>query len=70
MSFIQRELERLGRELVSGEEGPRHRQLFAAQLALSWAIDPTRFTSPADYLTAGRTVASAGCLGESHLRSS
>jgi hypothetical protein len=49
MSFIQRELDRINAALheprfVDGTE--EYRQLYAAQQALSWALDPEIFKAP------------------------
>ena len=65
MGFVQREMERLGRALEVGEADPRYPAMFAAQLALSWAIDPYGFTSPSDYFMPNTRADSGDCLAES-----
>jgi hypothetical protein len=49
MSFIQRELERIGSELTTSQSA-RYAELYAAQQALVWALEPTGFKSPYDML--------------------
>lgn len=47
MGFIERELDRISAAL--GEAGqPDYGQLYAAQQALSWALEPTGFKAPYD----------------------
>jgi hypothetical protein len=46
MSFIQRELDRLGAALRENPQGNDYDRLYAAQQALSWASDPSGFASP------------------------
>jgi hypothetical protein len=50
MSFIQRELARLGRALADAQ-GERAARLYAAQQALAWASEPTLVQAPYDFLT-------------------
>ncbi len=45
MGMIARELELLGRALRNHPNG-RYDELYAAQQALSWALDPQAFKSP------------------------
>ena len=45
MSFIQRELAKLSRLVLAS---PDAKEAYAAQQALSWALDPTAFKSPYD----------------------
>lgn len=53
MSFIQRELERIQSAL--GKPGDEHyEQLWAAQQALAWALEPTGFKSPFCAITGSR----------------
>jgi len=52
MGFIQRELERIS-EAVRARQAEHsatdeYRQLYAAQQALSWALDPDGFRAPCD----------------------
>ena len=46
MSFVARELERLSRALGEGAENPRYPEIYAAQQALSWALEPQGFAAP------------------------
>lgn len=46
MSFVQRELDRIGRALRGPLEGNQYDRLYAAQQALSWATDPAMFRPP------------------------
>ena len=46
MSFIQRELDRIGVALRETPQGNDYDLLYAAQQALSWATDPDGFASP------------------------
>lgn len=56
MGFVERELEKLGSALDNGVGDPSYPQMYAAQMALSYALDPTRFTSPSDYFSAGKAA--------------
>lgn len=60
MGFVERELHELGRALTVGEGDPRYPALFAAQLALSWALDPERFTPPTSYFRADTPAETKG----------
>lgn len=55
MSFIQRELDRIASALRSPQSADRYCQLYAAQQALSWALDPTGFATPSDTVAKGIT---------------
>jgi hypothetical protein len=44
--FIARELERLEKALGEPQTDERYCQLYAAQQALAWAVDPDGFASP------------------------
>lgn len=46
MSFIQRELDRIGEALRTDPDAADYDRLYAAQQALSWASDPQGFKSP------------------------
>ena len=59
MGMIARELELLGRALRSAPEG-RYQELYAAQQALSWALDPQAFKTPCETLSGIRRDAE-GC---------
>ena len=60
MSFIQREIDRL-RGAILTSEGDKRDQLYAAQQALSWALDPACFKTPYCLVT-GTPADSADCL--------
>lgn len=61
MSYIQRELDALGAALREG--GNNQAELYAAQQALSWALDPMGYKSPLSMLT-DIQADSIGCLAE------
>lgn len=46
MSFVQREIDRIHAELLTTKDEREYDRLYAAQQALSWALDPTSFRSP------------------------
>jgi len=46
MSFVQRELDRLGRALRAQQAPENYAKLYAAQQALAWAMEPDGFASP------------------------
>jgi hypothetical protein len=50
MTYIHREMERLGRELCADPRPEREAELYAAQQALAWVMDPQIATSPYDML--------------------
>lgn len=62
MSFIQREIDRL-REAILASEGDKRDQLYAAQQALSWALDPACFKTPYSLVTCtlGDSTSYQGC---------
>jgi hypothetical protein len=66
MSFIQRELDRIGSALTSAQSGNRYAELHAAQRALLWALEPTGFKPPYDMLAhaTGTQEGSEDCLAE------
>jgi hypothetical protein len=51
MSFIQRELDHLAVALREPRFAINYDRLYAAQQALSWALDPTGFKSPYALIT-------------------
>lgn len=66
MSFVQRELDRIGTALQQAQPNNRYAELYAAQQALLWAIEPTDFRSPCDMLVVTSTPqGSEGCQEES-----
>ena len=50
MSFVQRELNRIQKTLVSVINTPEYDRLYAAQQALSWALEPNGAKSPYDLI--------------------
>jgi hypothetical protein len=64
MSFIQRELDRIAVALREPRSAEEYVQLYAAQQALSWGLDPAMFKSPYNLIT-GIEVNSEDCLFES-----
>jgi hypothetical protein len=49
MSFIRREIDRIRESLVVG--GPRYEEMYAAQQALEWALEPMGFKAPSDMIS-------------------
>jgi hypothetical protein len=60
MGFVERELEKLNRALDDGVGNPRYPEIYAAQQALAWALDPEGFQSPSAFVTCSEAD-SAGC---------
>src|SRR3990167_7857601 len=56
MSFVQCELYRLAVELRQTEYGHRYNELYAAQQALAWALEPQGCASPYAMITGDRSV--------------
>lgn len=56
MSFVQREIDRIRSALLADPEGERYQELYAAQQALSWALEPNGFGSPIDVIMGTRVV--------------
>ncbi len=46
MSFVQRELDRITTALHKPSNDERYAELYAAQQALSWALEPIGFKAP------------------------
>ncbi len=46
MSFIQRDLDRIGNALRDNPDANDYDRLYVAQQALAWATDPEGFKSP------------------------
>ena len=66
MSFVQRELDRIGDALRQPQPNNRYAELYAAQQALIWATDPTNFKAPYDMLVVTSTPGGSGdCREES-----
>jgi ribonuclease HI len=60
MSFVSRELEKLSRALQSEPQGNHYAELYAAQQALSWAMEPQGFKAPL-VMIMGTQQGSEGC---------
>jgi len=63
MSFIQRELIRIEAALRQPQSGDRYVELYAAQQALAWVLEPGGFASPCTMIT-GTPEDSRDCLVE------
>lgn len=63
MGIIQREIDRIRQNLIDGTN--RHDELYAAQQALEWALDPNGIKSPYTMIT-GTQEGSEGCLARRH----
>jgi hypothetical protein len=48
ISFVQRELDRIHNALGDERTNPKYPELYAAQQALAWALDPRCARSPFD----------------------
>lgn len=73
MGFIERELERISeavRTRQADQSGTdEYRQLYAAQQALSWALEPDGFRAPFD-MVMGTPVKPADCSENKHRQQS
>ncbi len=67
MGFIQREIDRIRTSLMSGDG--RRDELYAAQQALEWALEPSGIQSPATMLL-GIPEDSADCSARPRPQSS
>ncbi len=65
MSFIQRELDQINAKLRENPDANDYDQLYAAQQALSWAMEPTGVASPLSMIR-GIPAGSEGCLADPH----
>jgi len=54
MGFVSRELDRIAVALQEPQPPERYGQLYAAQQALSFALDPEHFTGPLRVVLEGR----------------
>ena len=63
--FIERELERISAALREPRFADQYDQLYAAQQALSWALEPGGFKRPYDMVT-GTQADSADCSADPH----
>lgn len=66
MSFIQRELDRIAIALRRAPSPECYARLYAAQQALSWAIEPTGFKSPYEAITGDIREGTADCSADPH----
>jgi hypothetical protein len=64
--FIQRELDRIAGALRRAPSPECHQRLYAAQQALSWALEPNGFAAPYDVITADIQAGSEGYSGSPH----
>jgi hypothetical protein len=62
--FVERELARIGAALQRPQPPERYVELYAAQQALSWALDPENFATPLDTIRQGRVVAPSSTQGD------
>ena len=46
MSFVQRELEHIRTALLDSRDSSQRAELYAAQQALSWALEPSGYATP------------------------
>jgi hypothetical protein len=53
---VQRELDRIANALREPQPPKRYVELYAAQQALSWSIDPENFASPLVTIQEGRIM--------------
>jgi hypothetical protein len=63
MSFVQRELNRIQGALTLHPQ--RHAELYAAQQALAWALEPTGIKPPSDAIVMGTLEDSEDCSAHS-----
>lgn len=61
MSFVQRELDRIRAALLDEAQAEHYDELYTAQQALSWALDPEGAESPFTLLTRDRKPSSEDC---------
>jgi hypothetical protein len=54
VGFVLRELDRLATALLEPQPPNRYAELYAAQQALSWTLDPEHFASPLVTIQEGR----------------
>ena len=61
MGFVERELSKISDRLhgsCNNMDSDTWKKLWAAQQALTWALDPTNFQAPFDAITGEKTVPS------------
>lgn len=61
MRSIQRELDRIGEAIRHSNPVPRYDELYAAQQALMWVLDPETYKAPYDLLVSGTPEGSGDC---------
>jgi len=64
MSFVQRELDKIAVALREPRSAEQYAQLYAAQQALSWVLEPQGFKAPYDSVVS-TSEGSEGCPSES-----
>ena len=65
MSFIQREIDRLHKAVLATPDDDQRREvLYAAQQALSWALEPGGIMAPYEMIT-GTAAEPGGCSARS-----
>jgi hypothetical protein len=57
MRFVQKEVDRIGETIRQSNPVPRYDELYAAQQALMWALDPSIYKAPYDLLVVTGTPA-------------
>lgn len=67
MSFVQRELDKIAGALREPHLADKYEQLYAAQQALSWALNPSGFRAPYDEIM-GILAAPEDCPASIHPR--
>ena len=65
MSFIERELHQIERALREPQSDARYCQLYAAQQALAWALEPVGFAAPFATINAGKVTPLTGTQEDS-----
>lgn len=66
MSFIARELDRIREKLLELKSGEKYDQLYAAQQALAWALDPEAANSPYKTIMRGTQEGPEDCPASIH----
>jgi hypothetical protein len=67
MGFVQREIDRIRQAILA--DPPNRAELYAAQQALEWAMEPSGIASPYDMIM-GTAAGSEDCSVHNHLPSS
>lgn len=65
MSFVQREYERIADAMRVPQSDDRYCQLYAAQQALAWALDPEGFAAPSATILDGKVQPLTGTQASS-----